>query len=143
MDRTPLVGVVAAAHRAVDARLSALEIATFAERAERVARLAEILHTTGEAEESVLFSALRDAVGGDVLVETCTADHSEASDRLETLARHPEGPGFAAAVATLAQDVRNHMRDETDALIPVLEEALGQDRAAALAADFERALARP
>jgi hypothetical protein len=138
MQPGPLEAVVTAAHREVDARLTALEGAAAGQRADHLARLAAVIHATADAEERVLFPALRDAIGDDVLVETCVADHGEAAHRLETLAGHPDGPGFEIAIAALARDVRNHMRDETEAMVPLLDEALGEAGAARLAADFER-----
>lgn len=141
MQRGPLVGAVTAAHREVDARLTALEGAAAAERADRLAQLSKAIHATADAEEHVLFPALRQALGeNDLLVETCAADHSEVAHRLETLAAHPSGPGFEVAIAALARDVRNHMRDEDEAMVPLISEALGEGRSAELAADFSRML---
>ena len=132
--------VVADAHREVHARLAALEAAAAGQRADCLARLSEVIHATAEAEEHVLFPALRDAAGDDVLVETCVADHNEAAHRLETITAHPDGPGFETAIAAFARDVRNHMRDETEAMLPLLDEALGEAAAAELADAFRRAL---
>jgi iron-sulfur cluster repair protein YtfE (RIC family) len=140
MQRGPLVGVVTDAHREINARLAAVEAAQVHERVEQLARLAQVIHATAEAEEHFLFPALRQAVGDDVLVETCAADHSEAAHRLETIALHPRGPGFEMAISALAKDVRDHMRDELDAVVPVLAEALGEDRSAELADEFRRAV---
>ncbi|MEY2478783.1 MAG: Hemerythrin cation binding domain [Actinomycetota bacterium] len=137
----PLVGAVTAAHREVDARLTALEGAAAAERAARLAQLVRVIHATADAEEHVLFPALRHALGeSNLLVETCAADHSEVAHRLDTLASHPTSPGFEAAISALARDVRNHMRDEDEAMVPLLDEALGEGRSAELAADFSRVL---
>jgi iron-sulfur cluster repair protein YtfE (RIC family) len=140
MQRGRLVGAVDAAHREVATRLAALEGAAAADRDERLAQLAAVICATAEAEEQVLFPAARRALGDNVLIDACAAEHSEAAHRLEALASHPSGAGFASAVSALATDVRNHMRDETLAVVPLLDEALGEHGAAELAADFDRAL---
>jgi iron-sulfur cluster repair protein YtfE (RIC family) len=142
MHHGPLLGAVTAAHGEVTARLAALEGATASERQERLAELSSAIHATADAEEQVLFPAARGALDDSVLVETCATEHSEVADRLETLASNPAGRGFSAAVARLAADVRNHMRDEDDAVVPLLEEALGAEGSAQLAAAFARALER-
>lgn len=135
------MGAVTTAHQRVADRLASLAGAAPAERCERLAQLAAVIHATADAEERILFPAARRALDDNVLIDACASEHSEVAGRLEALARHSDGPGFDAAVAALAADVHNHMRDEAVAVVPLVEEALGADGSAALAADFERALA--
>ena len=141
MDGRRLVGSLRTAHLDVGNQVAQVERAAEADRARPLADLMRMMRALAHAEEEVLFSALRLAMGPEtVLVDSCTTEHQDLADRLETLARSPHQPGFTAAFAALARDVREHQQDELDTVIPVLVEALGEDGATALAASFDRAL---
>lgn len=120
-----------------------VEEAALTERATPLDDLMRMMRALAAAEEDVLFPALRQAVGPEAnLADSCMAEHRDLADRLETLARSPHQPGFDTAFAALAQDARDHQRDEIDILVPVLIEARGEEGASELAASFERALGR-
>lgn len=141
MPNGPLLTAVATAHREAADRLAAVGAAAADDRPSRLALLASVVHRTAHAEETVLFPTFRQAMGDEAaLVETLTAEHGEIADRLDALIGHPTAGGFANAVAALARDLRDHQADEVDAMLPVLTETLGEDEAAALAAEFCQAL---
>lgn len=142
MDGRRLVGAVRTAHLDVGAQLAKIERAAVADRAEPLADALRMMRALAAAEEGVLFPALRQAMEPEtVLAESCTTEHQDLADRLETLARSPHQPGFDSAFAALVQEIREHQQDEIDTVIPVLVEALGEDGTAELAAAFDRALA--
>ena len=142
MDGRRLVGAVRTGHLDVDAQLVRVERAAAGDRAEPLADLMRIMGALARAEERVLFPALRQAMSPEtILAESCTTEHQDLADRLETLARSPQQPGFTAAFAALAQDIREHLQDELDTVVPVLVEALGEDGATDLASAFDQALA--
>jgi hypothetical protein len=137
-----LVGAVRTAHLDVDAQFALVERVSESERGRCLADLTDMMRALASAEEGVLFPALRRAMSPEtILVDSCTTEHQDLADRLQTLARNPEGAGFTAAFSALARDAREHQQDELDTVIPVLVEALTEDGATALAARFERALA--
>ena len=143
MDGRRLVGAVRTAHLDVDAQLAQVERAAPRDRAAFLADLTRMMRALASAEEGVLFPALRQAMSPEtILAESCTTEHHDLADRLETLARSPGRAGFSAAFAALAQEVREHQQDELDTVIPVLIEALGEGGATELAVGFERALSR-
>jgi len=141
MDGRRLVGAVRTAHLDVEAQLAYVESVAAPERAAPLADLTRMMRALASAEEAVLFPALRLAMSPEtILAESCTTEHQDLADRLETLARSPERAGFTAAFAALAREAREHQQDELDTVVPVLIEALGEERATELAADFDRAL---
>ena len=141
MDGRRLVGEVRMAHADLEADLAAVANAGPESRPVALGRLIRRVRVTSEAEETVLFPALQGALGEEpLLAETCRADHRDVMDRLQTLARRPGGPGFERALGTLADDMRDHQRDEIDTLLPVICEALGEQGSAELAEVFSRAM---
>ena len=142
MDGRRLVGAVRTAHLDVDAQFAMVEQAKAADRGRCLADLTRMMRALASAEEQVLFPALRRAMSPEtILIDSCAAEHQDLADRLQTLARNPEGAGFTAAFAVLARDAREHQQDELDTVIPVLVEALSEEDATDLAAKFELALA--
>ena len=126
----------------VEGELAAVANAAPEGRGALLERLIRRCEAMTEAEESVLFPALRLAMGDEpLLAESCVAEHRDIHDRLQALARRPRGAGFDRALAGLAQDMRNHQHDEMDTVLPVLTEALGEEGSAALAEAFAEALA--
>jgi hypothetical protein len=143
MDGQGLFGVLRIAHLDLEAQLAKVEHAAASDRATPLSDLTQMRKAIDSAEETVLFPVLRRAMGPEtILAESCTNEHHELADRLETLVRSPESAGFTAAFAALAQDVREHQQDELEAVVPVLIEALGEEGATELAAGFQRALSR-
>jgi hypothetical protein len=137
-----LVGAVRTAHLDVDTQFAQVERTAAADRGRGLADLSRMMRALASAEERVLFPALRRAMDPEtVLADSCAAEHQDFADRLQTLARNPEGAGFDAAFAALARDAREHQQDELDTVIPVLVEALSEEDATELAKQFERALA--
>jgi hypothetical protein len=142
MDGRRLVGAIRTAHLDVGTQLAQVERAAVADRPALLADLIRMIRALTSAEEEVLFSALRTAMNPEtILAESCTTEHQDIADRLETLARSPHRAGFTTAFAALTQDVREHQQDELDTVLPVLIEALGEAGATELAAAFDRALA--
>jgi hypothetical protein len=142
MDGRRLVGAVRTAHVDVATQFAQVERAAVADRAAPLADLIGMMRALASAEETVLFSALRTAMSPEtILAESCTTEHQDIADRLETLARSPQRAGFTPAFVALRQDVREHQQDELDTVIPLLIEALGEEGATELAAAFDRALA--
>jgi hypothetical protein len=134
--RPTITAALLSAHRAVADQLESLEDAPVSQRRARVEALHHLAEATAEAEEAVLFPAVGRILGDNVLVDACAADHRDVHDRLETLASRPEGAGFAGALGSLATDIRHHLEDETESLLPVLDEALDRDESERLAAEF-------
>lgn len=131
------------AHVDLETELAALTDAEPARRPVLLDRVMRRAEATTQAEEAVLFPALRTAMGDEetVLAESCLSEHQDISDRLKALARRPSGPGFEAALAKLAADMRDHQHDEVDTLLPVLTESLGEEGSATLAEVFTQTLA--
>jgi hemerythrin superfamily protein len=121
--RNDVIGVLTRDHRRFEELLS--ELSSTAEPQER-RRLADELtiqllrHTA--AEERHLYPAVRRQVpGGDVIADKELTDHTEIDKLLQRLATtDPSGADFEPVVASLNDDMSEHIRDEEDYLFPSL-----------------------
>jgi hemerythrin superfamily protein len=81
------------------------------------------------AEEQFMYPAARAKLeGGDELVDHEIEEHAEAEEvmkRLEGLG--PEDPDFEELVARMIEDVRHHMGEEEEHLLPRLREACDEE----------------
>jgi hypothetical protein len=119
-----LATALASAHEVIADRLALLALSPEEERRALLEDLGRQADATAHAEEHILFPAVRRVLGDGVLVDACTAEHREVHDRLEALAARSHGAGFAIALESLNNDVLNHLQDEMESIVPVLEEAL-------------------
>ena len=91
----------ATAHLDVDVAARGRSRAAPGDRAAPLADLTRMMRALAAAEESVLFPALRQAMSPEtILVDSCTTEHQDLADRLETLARSPERAGFTTLRST-------------------------------------------
>jgi hemerythrin superfamily protein len=94
-------------------------------------------------EETVLYPEISEAVpGGKELVEEGLEEHQEAKEALNELdGMDPDDPGFEPKVRSLIGDVRHHVEEEENAILPKLEAALSEERLQDLGTRLEKAKA--
>lgn len=102
-------------------------------------RIARLVFPHAFAEESVLWPEVRRVLpDGESLTLQVEQEHQEVNElwtRLET--GGPEAPDRPAVVRRLVEVLREDVRDEEDALLPRLQEALGERRLRRLGVAWE------
>ncbi|HVX43698.1 MAG TPA: hemerythrin domain-containing protein [Mycobacteriales bacterium] len=93
------------------------------------------------AEEQWLYPAVREKVsGGDLLADQEISEHAEVEQLLKDLERlQPADSEYAAKLASLMSDVRQHVQEEENELFPKLTAASTPDELRELGAKIERA----
>jgi hemerythrin superfamily protein len=92
-------------------------------------------------EEQVLYPVMRRALpDGDRLVEEALDEHKEAKEVLAELDRKgPDDADFEAQVESLIQDVRHHVEEEEEEMLPRLESSLPYEQLEDLGRKLETA----
>jgi hemerythrin superfamily protein len=100
------------------------------DRGELVRTVVRELSVHAAVEEQILYPAMREALpDGDSLVQEALEEHQEAKEVLSELdGMDPGDPGFPTKVDSLIADVRHHVEEEENELLPKLESALTQAR---------------
>ena len=120
-----IVEVIKEQHRQVDELLSrAAE-----EGADRLALLQEVarmLLPHSEAEEDFVYPTIRaKATETGAEVADGVAEHAQIEEMLQNLLRgNPDDPGYDGTLAAITGELRHHVQEEEEDLLPVLEEAL-------------------
>jgi hemerythrin superfamily protein len=120
-----IVEIIKEQHRQVEDLLTRAEEdgADLAGLMEEVARL---LLPHSEAEESFVYPAIRDlaAEEGDEIKDG-VAEHHQVEEMLKNLLRGtPDDPGYDGTVAAIAGELRHHVQEEEEDLLPILSERL-------------------
>jgi hemerythrin superfamily protein len=120
-----IVEIIKEQHRQVEDLLTRAEEdgADLAGLMEEVARL---LLPHSEAEESFVYPAIRDlaAEEGDEIKDG-VAEHHQVEEMLTNLLRGaPDDPGYDGTVAAIAGELRHHVQEEEEDLLPILAERL-------------------
>lgn len=119
--------ILKADHREVEKLLDKLaESEEGSEREEMVAELVMKLSAHMEAEESLVYPPVRDAVGEED-AEEAEIEHGLAREGLEKVQQMVEMPGFGAAVEMLKGGISHHVEEEETELLPELKEGLDRD----------------
>jgi hemerythrin superfamily protein len=94
-------------------------------------------------EETVLYPEISEAVpGGKELVEEGLEEHQDAKEALNELdGMDPEDQAFEAKVRSLIGDVRHHVEEEENEILPKLDAALSEERLQDLGTRLEKAKA--
>lgn len=142
-EQQDLISVIISDHRAVEQAFAELEGGAGApdhrrEVADHV--IAELVRHS-VAEEQFMYPAVRQSLdNGDQIADKEIADHSEAEQvmkRLESMG--PEEPEFEQLLTQLISDVRKHVTDEENNLLPKLRAACSDDQLRDLGQKVQRA----
>ncbi|GAA1750560.1 MULTISPECIES: hemerythrin domain-containing protein [Streptomonospora] len=133
---TDLIEVIVADHRAVEGVFSQLEQGAGdpAKRKGMVEHVITELVRHSVAEEQYMYPAARKALpDGDEIADHEIGEHAEAERVMSELSGlEPVDPRFEELLSTLMSDIRHHVQDEENDLLPRLREACGQQELAEL-----------
>jgi hemerythrin superfamily protein len=97
-----------------------------AERNAMVEELSTKLTAHMEVEESVVYPAVKTAVGAED-EEEAQIEHGLAREALQKLVSMADAPGFGAVVEMLKGGIMHHVEEEETQILPELKEALSRD----------------
>ena len=122
-----IVEVLLREHREVDAILEQLEQEE-GDLEQLKTTLIEQLWAHAEAESDVVYPAIREALPDlEDVVADGEAEHEHAEQALEQLAGLAAGaPGFDGLIAAIAGEVRHHVEEEEQDMLPRFREAVDQ-----------------
>jgi hemerythrin superfamily protein len=128
-----VVDVIKAQHREVD-RLLEEAMSEGSDRAALLRQVSDLLTPHSEAEESFVYPAIAERAPkqeGEEVHDSLAEHHHIEQLLQELLTGDPEEPGFDGKLAALVGEVRHHVEEEEQDLLPVLaEQASDEDRAA-------------
>jgi hemerythrin superfamily protein len=127
-----VVDVIKAQHREVD-RLLEEAMSEGSDRAALLRQVSDLLTPHSEAEESFVYPAIAERAPkqeGEEVHDSLAEHHHIDQLLQELLAGDPDEPGFDGKLAALVGEVRHHVEEEEEELLPVLsEQASDEDRA--------------
>ncbi|MFD0775545.1 hemerythrin domain-containing protein [Streptomonospora algeriensis] len=127
---TDLIDVIVSDHRAVEGVFSQLEQGAGdpAQRKGMVDHVITELVRHSVAEEQYLYPAARRSLpDGDRIADHEIEEHAEAERVMKELSGlQPEDPRFEELLSTLMSDIRHHVEDEENDLLPRLRESCGK-----------------
>jgi hemerythrin superfamily protein len=131
-------------HRAVEQlfqRFESTEPGQVDRRRELVEVMIRELSVHASIEETVLYPEISEAVtAGKELIEEGLEEHQDAKETLNELdGMDPEDAGFEAKVRSLIGDVRHHVEEEENEILPKLDSALSEERLRDLGTRLEKA----
>lgn len=119
---TNLVDVIIADHRNVESVFQELETKSLndSRRKELVDHVITELVRHSVAEEQFMYPAARTSLAdGDEIADHEIAEHAEAEKVMKRLeAMGPDDPSFETTLGTLIGDIRHHVKDEEESLLP-------------------------
>lgn len=140
--RQDLVDAIITDHREVEAVFKEIEASGDPRtRRELVEHVTAELVRHSVAEEQYLYPVARKVLpGGDELADHEIQEHAEAEEAMKALENtDATDRKFDELVGSLIKDVRHHIQDEENDLLPKLREACGADELRELGEKFERA----
>lgn len=140
---TDLIEVIVSDHRAVEGVFSQLEQGQGdpAQRKGMVDHVITELVRHSVAEEQYMYPAARKALpDGDRIADHEIEEHAEAERVMKELSGlQPEDPRFEELLGTLMSDIRHHVEDEENDLLPRLRESCSKDELQQLGSKVLRA----
>jgi len=134
-----IISVIKEQHRLVD-RLLEQAAEEGADTAALIQQVADHLLPHSEAEESFVYPTIRKKSedAGDE-VKDGVEEHHHIEDMLRSLlAQQPGDPGYDGTLAALTAELRHHVEEEEEDLLPVLQEKSSPEELERLGQRFER-----
>jgi hemerythrin superfamily protein len=133
-----VVDLIKAQHREIDQLLEQAQQADPEEIPALLRQVADLLLPHSEAEESFVYPAIRDYdESEDEEVADGTAEHHHIEELLqELLAGDPSAPGYDGKLAAMVGELRHHVEEEEQDLLPVLSEKASDEEREELGARF-------
>ena len=133
-----VVDLIKAQHRAMDDLLEQAQQAEPDQVRELLQRVADMLLPHSHAEESFVYPAIREYDSSeDAEVKDGTAEHHHIEELMrELLSEDPSGPGYDGKLAAMVGELRHHVEEEEEDLLPVLSREASDDEREELGARF-------
>ncbi|HEY6796267.1 MAG TPA: hemerythrin domain-containing protein [Kineosporiaceae bacterium] len=133
-----VVDLIRAAHRQIDELLEQAENSEPDHMVGILQQVAELLRPHSEAEESFVYPAIRQYdTQEDDEVKDGVAEHHHIEGLLEQLlTEDPSGPGYDGKLAAMIGELRHHVEEEEQDLLPVLIEKAGDEQREELGVRF-------
>jgi hemerythrin superfamily protein len=124
-----VVDLIKAQHRIMDSLLEQAQQAEPDEIPGLLRQVAAILMPHSEAEESFVYPAIREYDESEAdEVRDGTAEHHHVEQLMrELLSEDPSGPGYDGKLAAMVGELRHHVEEEEEDLLPVLSEKARDD----------------
>ncbi len=135
-----IVEIIKEQHRQVDDLLSQAEKED-SDTAALLQEVARMLLPHSEAEEDFVYPAIRDAAKetGEEVRDGVEEHHQIEEMLTNLLAGSPDDPGYDGTLAAIIGELRHHVQEEEEELLPVLAERLGADERAEMGRRFAEA----
>ena len=133
-----VVELIKTQHRRIDELLEQAEKAEPEQMGALLRQVADLLRPHSEAEESFVYPAIKDYDRSeDDEVKDGVAEHHHIEGLLqELLDDEPGGPGYDGKLAALIGELRHHVEEEEQDLLPVLTEQASDEEREELGARF-------
>ena len=133
-----VVELIKIQHRRIDELLEQAEQAEPEQMAALLRQVADLLLPHSQAEESFVYPAIRDYDKAEAdEVKDGVAEHHHIEGLLqELLAEDPSGPGYDGKLAAMIGELRHHVEEEEQDLLPVLTERASDEEREELGARF-------
>src|SRR5919202_5173601 len=133
-----VVELIKAQHRRIDELLEQAEKAEPEQVGGLLRQVADLLLPHSEAEESFVYPAIKDYDRSeDDEVKDGVAEHHHIEGLLkELLEEEPGGPGYDGKLAAMIGELRHHVEEEEQDLLPVLSEQASDEEREELGARF-------
>ena len=135
-------------HRKLESVFKQLESAEPEQVPELLQQVAELLIPHSKAEEEVVYPAIKAAAPDEAEdVDDGLAEHHHVEATLEQLrSSDPSAPGVDGLIAAMIGEVRHHVEEEEEEILPALAEAVNNQELAEIGERFtaakDRALAQ-
>lgn len=119
-----VVDLIKAQHKAVDALLEQAQSAEGTEVRDLLVQVRDLLVPHSDAEESFVYPAIRERDASETSqVKDGVAEHHHIDFLLkQLLTEKPGGPGYDGKLAAFVGELRHHVEEEENDLLPVLKE---------------------
>ena len=138
---TGVVTLIKDDHKALEAVFKKLESAEPGEIPDLLRQVERLLVPHSKAEEQVVYPAIKRLVPDEESdVDDGLAEHKHVEETLtELLAADPEAPGVDGLIAAMIGEVRHHVEEEEEEILPALVEAADNQQLGELGEEFTAA----
>lgn len=128
-------------HKKVEAVFKKLEKAEPSEIPDLLRQVQELLVPHSKAEEQVVYPAIKQIVPSEESdVDDGLEEHRHVESTLEQLlASDPEAPGVDGLIAAMIGEVRHHVEEEEEMILPSFSKAASNDQLSELGEQFTAA----
>ena len=136
-----VVTMIKADHKELEAVFKKLESAEPGEIRSLLQQVERLLVPHSKAEEQVVYPAIKQVVPSEESdVDDGLAEHQHVEETLkQLLASDPEAPGVDGLIAAMIGEVRHHVEEEEEEILPAFADAATNEQLSDLGRRFEEA----